>query len=313
MKKKKKIGRFIGGFFYVFMVSFWIASGLKTSSLVATKGYINDVYAKTIILDENRTLFYRESGTVGQPVLLFIHGFLGSSYDFISVFEHYQEDYHVLAVDLIGFGLSGKPTNYDYGKGNQAQTVLDFIERKGVTNITLMAHSMGGEVSLHLAALAPQRIQQLILIGSAGYYEAGVSTSPPSLPLFAYREIVQNYYIQRAFFFTAYSDYERDNHLITIEDFDEMYYVNRTIPAEILKQFGEDNDSQPMQAVLDQVTQPTLLIWGEFDGFIPYAQGEKLLESLGDSAQLVKMELAGHLPFDTFFDSFINHVEEFIA
>jgi pimeloyl-ACP methyl ester carboxylesterase len=176
-----------------------------------------------------------------------------------------------------------------------------------------MAHSMGGEVSLHLAAMAPEKIQQLILVGSAGFYEEGASTNPPSLPLFVYREIVQNYFIQRTFFFTAYSEYERQNGLVTTKDFDEMYLVNRTIPAQILRQFGEDNDSGPMQHIIDQVEHPTLLIWGEMDGFIPYATGEKLAESLGENAQLVKMNLAGHLPFDTFFDSFIQHVEEFIT
>ena len=313
MKQKKRIGRIILGILYTFLVSFWVASGLKTNSIIATKGYVLEAYSKTIDLDENRTLFYREAGTEGKPVMLFIHGFLGSSYDFISVFEHFQDDYHVIAVDLIGFGLSGKPQNYDYGKANQAQTVLDFIEIKNLTDITLMAHSMGGEVSLHLASMAEERIQRLILIGSAGYYEEGVSTNPPSLPLFAYREIVQNYYIQRAFFFTAYSEYERKNGLITTKDFDEMYMVNRTIPPEILRQFGEDNDSGPMQTVIDDVIQPTLLIWGEFDGFISFSNGEKLLESIGETAQLVKIDLAGHLPFDTFFDSFINHVEVFIA
>jgi pimeloyl-ACP methyl ester carboxylesterase len=313
MKKKTKIGRVVGVVIYTMVLSFWIASGLKTNSIIASKGYVLEAYRKTIDLDDNRTIFYRESGTIGQPVMLFIHGFLGSSYDFLSVFEHFQENYHVIALDLIGFGLSGKPTQYDYGKVNQARTVLDFIEVKNLTSITLMAHSMGGEVSLHLAAMAPEKIQQLILVGSAGFYEEGASTNPPSLPLFVYREIVQNYFIQRTFFFTAYSEYERQNGLVTTKDFDEMYLVNRTIPAQILRQFGEDNDSGPMQHIIDQVEHPTLLIWGEMDGFIPYATGEKLAESLGENAQLVKMNLAGHLPFDTFFDSFIQHVEEFIT
>lgn len=48
-------------------------------------------------------------------------------------------------------------------------------------------------------------------------------------------------------------------------------------------------------------------------GFIPLATGELLLQSLGDNAHLEMMPNAGHLPFDTFFDSFIDHVEGFIA
>lgn len=313
MKKKRKWGRMIALTLYVFTVGFWTASGLKTAEIIQSRQYVHEAYAKELQLDEGRTVFYREAGNVSNPVMLFIHGFLGSSYDFIEVLEYFKATHHVIAVDLIGFGLSSKPNEYDYGKENQARTVLDFIEAKQLNDITLMAHSMGGEVSFHLTHLAPEKISQLILVGSAGYYPEGAMTNPPSLPLFMYREVVQNYFIQRTFFFTAYSEYERKNGLITNEDFDEMYVVNRTIPPNILKKFGEDNDSKNMQAILDTIHQPILLLWGEFDGFIPLATGELLLASLGDNAHLEMLPNAGHLPFDTFFEAFINHVEEFIT
>ena len=313
MKKKIKWGRIIALTLYVITVGFWTASGLKTSEIIQTRQYVYEAYAKELQLDEERTIFYREAGDANAPVMLFVHGFLGSSYDFIHVFEYFKTTHHVIAVDLIGFGLSSKPRDYDYGKENQARTVLEFIEVKQLNDITLMAHSMGGEVSFHLTHLAPEKISQLMLVGSAGYYPEGAMTNPPSLPLFMYKEVVQNYYIQRAFFFTAYSEYERNNGLITNEDFDEMYVVNRTIPPDILKQFGEDNDSQNMQEIFDTITQPIMLLWGEFDGFIPLATGELLLQSLGDNARLVMIPNAGHLPFDTFFDLFIDHVEGFIA
>lgn len=314
MKKKRHfLLRFIAILLYVFTTSFWVLSGFKTSEIIASRSYVLTTYANTLDLGDERTVFYREVGEEHDETILFIHGFLGSSYDFIDVMNALKDRYHVVAIDLVGFGLSSKPETYDYGKVNQAKTVHDFMVAKQLTNVIIMAHSMGGEVTIHLTSSYPERIQQLILIGSAGYVEETTTGGPPELPLFVYREIVQNYYVQRAFFFTAYSEYERKNGLITNEDFDEMYIVNRTIPSTILRKFSRDNDTMMMQDKIAMITQPVLLIWGEFDGFIPLSSGEKLQEQFGDNATLVVMDEAGHLPFDTFFNPFMQHVEGFIA
>jgi abhydrolase domain-containing protein 6 len=315
MKKKlfKKISVGLALTVYTSTLAFWIVSGVKTASILAHNDYVLTQYAHTMDLGGERTIFYREAGEHHDETILFIHGFLGSSYDFIDVMDALKQSYHVIAIDLIGFGLSSKPLSYDYGKTNQANTVYDFIQEKNLSNLTVMAHSMGGEVTIHLVSSYPDLFKQLILVGSAGYVEEGSSSTPPTLPLFVYREIVQNYFIQRTFFFTAYSDYERKNQRITNDDFDEMYIVNRTIPPEILRKFSMDNDTMNMTNKLDSMTIPVLLIWGEFDGFIPLSVGEKLHDALGENATLVVMSNAGHLPFDTFFEDFMHHVEEFIT
>ena len=315
MKKKffKKISIGLALTLYTSTLAFWVVSGVKTASVLANNDHVLTTYANTIDLGEDRIMFYREVGDEHDETILFIHGFLGSSYDFVHVMDALKQSYHVVAVDLIGFGLSSKPLSYDYGKANQAETVYDFIQEKNLSNLTVMAHSMGGEVTIHVVASYPDLFNDLILIGSAGYVEEGSSSTPPTLPLFVYKEIVQNYYIQRAFFLTAYSEYERENKLITFEEFDEMYIVNRTIPPEILRKFSADNDTMNMTDELDTITMPVLLIWGEFDGFIPLSMGVKLQEAFGENATLTVMPSAGHLPFDTFFEDFMHHVEEFIA
>jgi abhydrolase domain-containing protein 6 len=315
MKKKrlKKVSIGLALTVYTITLAFWVVSGVKTASVLANNDHVITMYANTIDLGDDRTMFYREVGEEHEETILFIHGFLGSSYDFVHVMDALKDRYHVIAVDLIGFGLSSKPLSYDYGKANQAETVYNFIQEKNVSNLTVMAHSMGGEVTIHLVSSYPAFFKNLILIGSAGYVEEGSSSTPPTLPLFVYKEIVQNYFIQRAFFLTAYSEFERQNKLITFEDFDEMYIVNRTIPPEILRKFSADNDTMNMTNKINTITIPVLLMWGEFDGFIPLSVGEKLQESFGENATLLVMPNAGHLPFDTFFDDFMRYVEEFMA
>jgi pimeloyl-ACP methyl ester carboxylesterase len=312
MKYIKKIFKTLFVIFYMVIVSFWIITGFAVNRIIQNHSYIQEQYAQTVIV-EDVTYFYRQAGNPENPTILFIHGFLGSSYDFIHVFEDLKDEYHVIAVDLIGFGLSEKSVSFTYSKQNQADYLAQFLFTLNIEEVTIIAHSMGGEISIHLAHDYPDMVKQMILIGSGGYYiNQGGGLVPRSLPAFFYDHVVNNYYIQRAFFFTAYSQPEVDAGLITYDDFDEMFYVNRTIPGTVMKKFTEDNDSGATNSKLASIQQNTLLIWGDLDGFIPLSTGQLLLEALGNNASLIVMEQAGHLPFDTYFDPFMNHVREFL-
>ena len=317
IKKKPRIIRNIGKgvllSLYTMTVLGLIISGVAVQRIDQNFKYVGTTYAKTVDVEGVR-YFYREVGETNTNTILMIHGFLGSSYDFIDVMNELKDRYHVIAVDMIGFGLSDKPIDFNYAKQNQAQGLVNFLEALGIEEVTIMAHSMGGEVSIHLAHDYPEYVKEMILIGSGGYVEENQNGAMPSnIPMFVYDYVVRNYYIQRTFFFSAYAQAEIDSGRITYHDFDEMFYVNKTIPGNILQAFTRDNDSGTTNAKLASIQQPTILIWGEFDSFIPLATGRKLQEAMADVAQLVVMEDAGHLPFDTYFEEFMIHVEEFLT
>lgn len=317
MKKTSRWFRIIGNgillSLYTVIVLGLVVSGFAVQRIEQNFKYVGTTYAKSVDV-EGVQYFYREVGENNPDTILMIHGFLGSSYDFIDVMNQLKDRYHVIAVDMIGFGLSEKPINFDYAKQNQAEGLVKFLDTLEIEEVTIMAHSMGGEVSIHLAHDYPDYVNEMILIGSGGYVEESQNGLMPSnIPMFVYDYVVRNYYIQRTFFLSAYAQDEIDTGRITYHDFDEMYYVNKTIPGNILQAFTRDNDSGSTNAKLALVRQPTLLIWGEFDSFIPLATGIKLQLAMADVAQLVVMEDAGHLPFDTYFEEFMIHVEEFIT
>ncbi len=317
MKKTSRWFKRIGNGFllslYTMIVLGLVVSGLAVQRIEQNFKYVGTTYAKSVDV-EGVQYFYREVGENNPDTILMIHGFLGSSYDFIDVMNALKDRYHIIAVDMIGFGLSEKPIDFDYAKQNQAQGLVKFLDTLGIDEVTIMAHSMGGEVSIHLAHDYPDYVNEMILIGSGGYVEESQNGLMPSnIPMFVYDYVVRNYYIQRTFFLTAYAQDEIDTGRITFHDFDEMYYVNKTIPGNILQAFTRDNDSGSTNDKLGLIRQPTLLIWGEFDSFIPLATGIKLQQAMSDVAQLVVMEDAGHLPFDTYFEEFMIHVEEFIT
>ena len=308
-----KFFKYTGLLFYGLMIIGLVLTGLEVSRIERDFGYVKTQYANTIEV-EDYTYFYREVGVGNSETILMVHGFLGSSYDFINVMESLKDRYHIIAVDLIGYGLSEKSLTFDYAKANQASYLVKFLDALNLSSVTVMAHSMGGEVSFHLAHDYPTYVNQMILIGSGGYVESSSGgLMPRDLPLFVYDYLAQNYFIQRSVFFTAYSNDEVQSQRVTQEDFDEMYIVNRTIPGNVLREFTRDNDSGSTNDKLKDVEQPILLIWGEFDGFIPLSTGQKLLTELGDNADLVVMPNAGHLPFDTYFEDFMHHVEAFLV
>jgi abhydrolase domain-containing protein 6 len=303
---------FFGGVYAMLIVGL-LMSGWAVQRINQTYAYVATEYAKTVEV-EGYTYFYREVGETNQTTILMIHGFLGSSYDFIDVMDALKDRYHVIAVDLIGFGLSEKPLAFNYSKQNQADYLVKFLTALQINEVTILAHSMGGEVSFHLAHDYPEYVNQMILIGSGGYVvNQNGGRLNVNLPLFVFENVVQNYFVQRTFFFTAYSEDEIQTQRITQQDFDEMYYVNRTIPGKVLREFTRDNDSGSTNAKLANVSQRILLIWGELDGFIPLTTGHLLLNALGDNATLTVMPNAGHLPFDTYFEEFMEHVEGFLG
>jgi abhydrolase domain-containing protein 6 len=253
-------------------------------------------------------VYYRESGSRANPTLFFVHGFLGSSYDWIEMIRHYDDSYHVVAIDLPGFGASEKSTQYNYARENQANTVIELIKYLDLKDVTLVGHSMGGMISLMSAYKESELIKQLILIGSAGL-ETG--NPPGSLPLFVYDYVVNNYYIQRALFNTAYSPSEVEAGLVTDQMFKEMYYYTSKIPAEVFAKFSADADGNYLADKFERIMQPTFLLWGSDDGFVSVENGYIMDQRLPNST-LAVIDKAGHLPFDTVLIEVIALIDQFL-
>lgn len=298
-----------------FLLTFIIVAALSIT--IASNNVRNEInnsltsqlseFGKTVQVN-GVEVYYRESGSSSNPTLLFIHGFLGSSYDWIEMIRYYDDNYHVIAVDLPGFGASEKSLNYSYARENQARTVIELIKSLQLEDVTLVGHSMGGMISLMIAYMEPELIKQLVLIGSAGVGSGG---SQEALPLFVYDYVVNNYYIQRALFNTAYSPSEVEAGLVTDQMFKEMYYYTSKIPAEVLAKFSTDADGNYLNDKLESILQPSFLLWGSDDGFVSVENGY-IMDTRLPNSTLAVIDKAGHLPFDTVLPEVIALINEFL-
>ncbi len=97
--------------------------------------------------------------------LVFVHGYLGGSQQWPEQVKALSNDFRVITPDLPGFGLSDKMQTPETING-LAQYVLDELDKAGVDRFHLVGHSMGGMIVQEMTAIAPERVEKLVLYGT---------------------------------------------------------------------------------------------------------------------------------------------------
>jgi len=119
---------------------------------------------RTVTLHSHE-LSYLDSGT--GPVVLFIHGILGSHRNWVQLIDRLDDNHRVIVPDLFGHGESAKPVG-DYSLGAHAATMRDLLGRLGIERVTLVGHSLGGGIAMEFYYLFPERVDRLVLVASGG-------------------------------------------------------------------------------------------------------------------------------------------------
>lgn len=127
-----------------------------------------------------RSVFVREypAPADGEPAM-FVHGLGGSSTNWDDVGELLSDRLSAEAIDLPGFGRSEPPTGRDYSMNGHARTVVETLERRGRGPVHLVGNSMGGLVSLMIAAYRPDLVRTLTLVSPVlPFYNPWAYTEP---------------------------------------------------------------------------------------------------------------------------------------
>jgi pimeloyl-ACP methyl ester carboxylesterase len=114
---------------------------------------------------------YREYGPADSSFtpILFIHGYGGMIEHWDDNIPAFDNRYRIYAMDLIGFGQSGKP-NVRYSLELFATQIKAFLHLKGLDRIILVGHSMGAASSILYAHLNPEKVRALVLANPSGLY-----------------------------------------------------------------------------------------------------------------------------------------------
>jgi len=110
-------------------------------------------------------LAYRHTGS--GPLVVLLHGMLGSSDAWRFVIPTLAKHYTVIAPDLFGHGASDKP-RADYSIGSHASSVRDLLSALGYERATMVGQSFGGGVAMQLTYQFPELCERLVLVSSGG-------------------------------------------------------------------------------------------------------------------------------------------------
>lgn len=209
-----------------------------------------------------------EAAGEGEPVVL-VHGLSGSSLWWSRNVGVLAERYRVYVLDLPGFGVT-RHLRQEFVLSKAALWLSEWMDAAHVGRAHLVGHSMGGFISLRLAAMNPEAVRRLTLVAPAGML-GSKSMLGYALPLL----LAARYAVPRFLPVLFYDALRMGPHT--------LWRAARDILAEDVR---ED---------LRLVGSPTLLVWGENDPLIPPSIGMVMREEMPDS-RLLTIEGAGHVP-----------------
>lgn len=116
-------------------------------------------------------LYAVETGRENRQTVVLIHGLGQAGFtDWLKVIPELEKKYHVLAMDLPGFGRSSAPGGR-YSPTNYAKVISWFVRKYANGPVVVVGHSMGGAVALRYASDFPTQVSKLVLVDVAGILE----------------------------------------------------------------------------------------------------------------------------------------------
>lgn len=97
-------------------------------------------------------IFVRTGGQDNRPALLLIHGFPSASYDWHPLWDRLCQHFRVVTLDMIGFGFSDKPRDFDYRIQQQANLIETLMSAMEISEYSILAHDYGDTVAQELLA-----------------------------------------------------------------------------------------------------------------------------------------------------------------
>lgn len=223
----------------------------------------------------DRPIYYVRAGNPrsDRPPLLFVHGFGASTDHWRKNIQGLQDDFEVWAIDLLGFGRSGKP-DMAYSGELWRDQLHDFITEVIGRPAILAGNSLGGYVSLAVAAQKPESAAGLVLLNSAGPF----SDADPRKPTVMSR-IVRWFALQNWVAFLIFQNTRRRS---VIRKTLEKVYLDKTAvtdrlveeiyrpscdrgAAKVFASVFRTPRGATVDELLQQLDKPLLMLWGEGD------------------------------------------------
>jgi 2-hydroxy-6-oxonona-2,4-dienedioate hydrolase len=214
----------------------------------------------------------------GEPLVL-LHGLFGALSNFGNLIEYFRNYNRVIVPILPLLDMDILHTSV----GGLAKFVHRFIQARQLKDVHLFGNSLGGHVAMVHILKHPERIKSLILTGSSGLFENGMGDSYPKRGDYEY--------IKRKTELTFY-----DPTMATKELVDEVYgMTNNRLKVIKIIALAKSAIRNNLGEELNQIKQPTLLVWGNNDTITPPFVAREFNRLIPNS-ELYFIDKCGHAP-----------------
>ena len=230
----------------------------------------------------------------GEPLIL-LHGLFGALSNFSGIIEYFRHHNKVIVPMLPLFELDLLHSTV----GGLQKFVYRFVEHRNYRNVHLLGNSLGGHVALLHVLKHSDRIKSLILTGSSGLFENGMGDTYPKRGDYNY--------IKKKTEMTFYDPLTASKQLV-----DEVYeIVNNRLKAIKIISLAKSAIRNNLGEELNQIKQPTLLIWGNNDNITPPFVAREFNKLIPNS-ELHFIDKCGHAPMMEVPDEFNIILHKFL-
>lgn len=251
-------------------------------------------------------------------VLLFVHGTPSWSFDFRHQIKALSKTHRCIALDHIGFGLSDKPSQYDYRTEVHAQTLETLILHLKLAEITLVVHDFGGVIGLAYALANPETIRRVVALNTwlwdsrsdPQYQKLEKVLRSPLLPfLYRWLNVSPRFLLPQSFGDPKkLSKAVHRQYIAPFSHRNERYGLLAFAHALLYDQDWFATLWAKRQALADK---PFLLIWGMKDAFITPAYLDPFLAAF-PRAKAVRLPESGHFPQEEVPDLVLEALQMFL-
>jgi pimeloyl-ACP methyl ester carboxylesterase len=268
-------------------------------------------------------VFYREAGPADAPVILLLHGFPTSSFQYRELIPRLADRYRVIAPDLPGFGFTEVPEQrkYVYSFEALAETIEKFTQALGLEHYALYVFDYGAPTGFRLAMARPERVTAIVSQNGNAYEEGlGDAWAPIrrywSDPSFENRESIRK---------VLNAEGMRREYASGIAEPDRIGPEGYTLDAALMSRPG--NQDIQLDLFLDyannvklypafqeyfRTSKPRLLaIWGKNDPYFVPAGAEAFRRDNPNA--FVKFLDTGHFALETHVNVIATAMRKFLA
>ena len=268
-------------------------------------------------------VFYREAGPANAPVILLLHGFPTSSFQYRELIPRLADRYRVIAPDLPGFGFTIVPPErgYTYTFDALAETIMAFTQALKLSRYALYVFDYGAPTGFRLALAAPERVSAIVS-QNGNAYEEGLGDAWQPIQRYWREPTLEHRNAIRA---GLNLEGMRHEYSVGIPDPSLIKPEGYTLDAALLARPG--NVDIQLDLFLDYANNvklypkfqeyfrsakpPLLAVWGKFDPYFIPAGAEAFRRDIPKAS--VQLLPTGHFALETHLPEIAGSMRKFLA